>query len=223
MDSPCDRARESGGSPRAARIEPSPAHRQNADSRPCAVDPATALLGPTTGRVCMECDDTREALQEKEPRTGGGASGPPPVTAEHPPSDPTSASTAEGAPGDVSPPPPEGNLCIAERDLFHRGVARGGRTWTALRLATRFRDGGLSEKEAVFLLLFWNERCRPPLAFPEVVHLAHLAYVPVLPRRLPCPVNQETAENGQALASRCPHQDDTSRCPHHRATRRSGC
>lgn len=67
-------------------------------------------------------------------------------------------------------------LCSAELVLYHEGVPSGARSWTTLRLASRFRHAGYSQEQAAELLGDWNERNQPPMEAAEVDRIVGAAY-----------------------------------------------
>ena len=75
------------------------------------------------------------------------------------------------SPGDVS-----NFLCEAERRLYEQGVARGARSKTAVRLASRMRAADYDEEEAARTVVTWNQRNRPPLDIKEARRIVRVAY-----------------------------------------------
>ena len=84
----------------------------------------------------------------------------------------------------------------------------GQRNNVGIRLASWFRECGLSQEEAQTRLLQWNQGNQEPLAVEEVRHVTLSAYAPPHPYRYGC--------RDPLIAPLCPvERADRGRCPYH--------
>jgi len=111
-------------------------------------------------------------------------------------------------------PAPVGTLgsaaigCAARLALLQRGAPVGQRNNVAIRLASWFREGGLSQEEAQARLLRWNQGNEEPLAAEEVRHVILSAYAHPHPYRYGC--------RDPVIAPLCPgERADRGLCPSH--------
>jgi len=114
----------------------------------------------------------------------------------------------------TSPPFPAGPRgapamsCVARVALLQRSAPVGQRNNVAIRLASWFREGGLSQEEAQARLLRWNEGNEEPLAVEEVRHVMLSAYAHPDPYRYGC--------RDPLIAPLCPvERAHGELCPYH--------
>ncbi len=114
----------------------------------------------------------------------------------------------------ASPRPPPAGLpgaavtgCGARLALLRQGAPVGQRNNVAIRLASWFREGGLSPEDAQTRLILWNQGNEEPLAVEEVEHVVLSAYAHPYPYHYGC--------RDPLIAPLCPPEAGGGRCPYH--------